>query len=249
LEGKIKLMFPITRVRIRWIGRNPVEIPADRGMQRASAMAAVARSNEARVLTTLDLPNARLRVRWLGLGALKRPFALAVAMLILLIAYSAWTSPNDANTLDETFNPEQGLLADLIGDDINLGDQTIRLIHSPLDIGQAKDAFDHNLDTLMRGRDANPFIMEFDFPQPQEIKGFVMDMGRMDFYLRVKVYAPGSTEFVLYEGEYRQQPPIPHVDMDFDRGPGQVKRIQIEIEQIDPPEEVHVHVREVVFKK
>lgn len=245
LEGTIQLMFRISRIRIRWIGKNDsVEIPTDRGLSRDSMMSATA--STARILTTLDLPNVRLRVRWLGLGTLKLPFLAAVALLLLLVIYSARTQ---SNTNDNTINPGQGAFVDLMSDDIKLGNETFQLSHSPLDIGQAKDAFDNNLDTLMRGRDANPFIMQFDFPQPEAIKGFTMDMGRMDFYLRVKVYAPGSSEPVQYQAEYRQQPPIPHVDMDFVNGPGQVKTIYIEIEQIDPPQEVHVHVREVQFKK
>lgn len=269
-------MFRITRVRIRWIGSNSsAEIPADRGASRAvhpldlyvrvrwvgfgpidkAALprAPITTTTSApltgRVLTTLELPTIRLRLRWLGLGTLKRPFALAVGMVILLIAYSAWSSSGNANNINDTFNPEQGLLADLMSDDIKVGNETFRLVHSPLDIGQAKDAFDHNLDTLMRGRDANPFIMDFEFQQPEAIKGFIMDMGRMDFYVRVKVYEPGGKEPIEYQGEYHQQPPIPHVDMDFVSGPAEVQRIYIEIEQIDPPEEVHVHIREVVFKK
>ena len=247
LEGTIQLMFRISRIRIRWIGKNDsVEMPTDREMSRASMMSAAA--STARILTTVELPNARLRVRWLGLGTLKRPFLTAVALLLLLVIYSARTQSNNPNNADE-INPNQGTFVDLMSDDVQIGSETVHLSHSPLDIGQAKDAFDNNLDTLMRGRDANPFIMQFDFPQPEAIKGFTMDMGRMDFYLRVKVYAPGGTEPVQYQAEYRQQPPIPHVDMDFVNGPGQVKTIYIEIEQINPPEEVHVHIREVQFKK
>jgi hypothetical protein len=123
------------------------------------------------------------------------------------------------------------------------------MIHSPLDIGGAKDVFDGNLETLMRGRDANPFIVDFEFQQPEFIKGFTMDMGRMDFMIRVQVYGADMKEPVVYQDEYREQPAIPHVDIDFASGPAQVKRIYIEIEQINPPEEVHVHIREVVFKK
>lgn len=278
-------MFRIARVRIRWIGRHgQVEIPADRGMSRASVRASRAfhpldlrvrlrwvgfgpiedvslapmykSVNEtivpadARILTTLDLPHVRLRVRWLGLGTLKRPFAVALVLFFGIILYSALTnSSNSGKVEDPIFDPQQGLLSDLMSDDINLGNETIRMIHSPLDIGSAKDVFDGNLETLMRGRDANPFVFDIEFPQPEVIKGFAMDMGRMDFIVRVQVYGTDSEEPMVYQGEFRQQPAIPHVDMDFVNGPGLVNRIYIEIEQIDPPEEVHVHVREVVFKK
>lgn len=241
-------MFRITRIRIRWINRNE-PIPGAQGeswgLDQPRPGGEAVESSNARLLTTLDLPNARLRVRWLGIGSLKRPFLIAVVLLAALIIYSVIVPPNS----DQTFDPDHGLLADLASADIQLGNETIRMIHSPLDIGSPKDVFDGNLDTLMRGRSANPFILDLMFPQPEAIRGFTMDMGRMDFKLRVTVYAPGSSEGVFYEGEYRNQPAIPHVDLDFGKGPGQVRRIHIEIEQIDPPNEVHVHVREVVLKK
>ena len=237
------------KVRLRWVGWGPVDVPAIAAAP-APMTARDAIPSSARVLTTLDLPNVRLRVRWLGLGVLKRPLAVALVLFLGMILYSAWTgSNNPGKTEDPIFDPQQGLLSDLMSDDIQVGNETIRMIHSPLDIGSAKDVFDGNLETLMRGRDANPFVFDIEFPQPEVIKGFAMDMGRMDFIVRVQVYGTDSKEPMIYQGEYRQQPAIPHVDMDFVSGPGLVKRIYIEIEQIDPPEEVHVHVREVVFKK
>ena len=75
-----------------------------------------------------------------------------------------------------------------------------------------------------------------------------MDFGHMDFVMRVQVYGTESTSPVFYKGEYRQQPAIPHVEMNFVDGPEQVTRISIAIEQLNPPDEVHIHVREVLFK-
>ena len=83
----------------------------------------------------------------------------------------------------------------------------------------------------------------------QPITGLTMDFGRMDFILRVQVYGTDEAKPVLYEGEYRAQPDIPHAEIDFSSGPAQVRRIYIEVEQLDPPEEVHIHIREVVFKE
>ncbi len=139
--------------------------------------------------------------------------------------------------------------AGLVADEISLGNETIRMIHTPLDIGEAKDVFDNNIETLMRGQEANPFILDLQFSQPQTIRGLMMDFGRMDFVMRVQVYGTDSSKPVSYQGEYRQQPNIPHIDMDFADGPEQVRQIYIEIEQLNLPDEVHIHVREIVFKK
>lgn len=238
------------RVRLRWVGFGPIEAVSPTPAPRSTIENV--RPAHARVLATLALGNVRMRVSWLGLGTLNRPLTwgtLLVVAFLLYSAYSAWTRTGEGNGTEPAMSPAQAEAAGLVTDDINWGGETIRLVHSPIDIGQAKDAFDSNLDTLMRGVDANPFVMDLELAQPQAVKGFTMDMGRMDFWIRVKVWGPDSSEPVLYQAEYRDQPGIPHVDMDFTSGPAQVKRIQIEIEQINPPEEVHVHVREIVLKK
>jgi hypothetical protein len=101
----------------------------------------------------------------------------------------------------------------------------------------------------MRGLEANPFIIDLQFTQPLVIKGLAMDFGRMDFVMRVQVYGIEGSGPITYEGEYRQQPDIPHVDMDFADGPELVSRIYIEVEQLNAPDEVHVHVREIELKE
>jgi hypothetical protein len=116
-------------------------------------------------------------------------------------------------------------------------------------MGQIKDLFDHDTFTLIRGLEANPFVLDFEFPASRPVSGLVMDFGGMDFDVRVKVYGAHENQPILYENEYRNQPPEPHVDLSFDKGPALVSRIYIEIEQHNPPDEPHIHVREVQFKK
>ena len=166
---------------------------------------------------------------WLGLFALTR---------------SAGESQAGQNASLSQIDPEG-----LVVYEGSQGDSLFRMTHSPLDIGSSQDAFDGDLETLIRGRDANPYLVDFEFTQPQPITGLMMDYGRMDFVLRVQVFGAEDTEPVLYTNEYREQPPIPHVDLDFLAGPFPVRRIYIEIEQLNPPQEVHVHIREIVLKK
>jgi hypothetical protein len=116
-------------------------------------------------------------------------------------------------------------------------------------MGQVKDLFDRDTFTLMRGLEANPFTLDFAFPRPRAIRGLAMDLGGMDFVMRIQVYGADGASPVFYKGEYLQQPPIPHVDVNFADGPAQVSRIYVEIEQLNPPGDVHIHVREVLFKE
>jgi len=194
------------------------------------------------------MPKMTVRVSWVGLGSMNRRSTWMLGLLAVLLGIFAFTRLAHGNDANRALDTEKVVPPGLIADDISLGDETMRMIHSPLDIGTSKDVFDNDIETLMRGREANPFVIDLQFSQPQTIKGLVMDFGRMDFVLRVQVYGTDSTKPIPYKAEYRQQPPIPHVDMNFDGGPEQVRRIYIEIEQLDPPDEVHIHVREIVFK-
>lgn len=237
------------RVRVQWVGFGSTyagRYPAAVSGQAAPGMVIPPSS---RVLATFHLPGRQMRIRWLGLGfgalSLRSKLLLGLYVILLIVLVSM----QPAKEKDPTLVMEKVSSGDLISDDINLGGETIKMIHSPLDIGQAKDAFDGDIQTLMRGRDANPFILDVEFPQPRAITGIMMDFGRMDFLIRVQVYGADSPKPLSYQGEYRQQPDIPHIDMNFDNGPKQVTRIYIEIEQINPPEEVHVHVRELIFKE
>ncbi len=238
------------RVRVKWIGFGST----DSGLQASSTLVRKGESNinplSGRLLGSFSLPKVGLRVIWMGLGSTNRRslgrLGLLAVLLIALFAFTRLSQRSDANYSSDT---ENVVPAGLVADDIPLGNETIRMIHSPLDIGQAKDVFDNNIDTLMRGRDANPFIIDLRFSQPQAIKGLVMYFGRMDFVMRVQVYGIEGSKPISYQGEYRQQPDIPRIDMDFADGPDQVSRIYIEIEQLNPPDQVHIHVREIVFKR
>jgi len=237
------------RVRVSWVGFGSTAsalntVPVTKQMSEMMSI-----SPSIRVLGTFNLPKMNVRVSWIGLASTNRVRTWALGLLIVLLSIFAFRQLTHVNNADQPFEAERDLPPGLITDEISLGDETIRMTHSTLDIGQSKDVFDNNIDTLIRGLEANPFILDFEFSKPQAIKGLMMDFGRMDFVMRVQVYGTGNTSPISYKGEYRQQPPIPHMDMDFVNGPEQVKRIHIEIEQLLPPEEVHIHVREVVFKK
>lgn len=237
------------RVRLRWVGFGPVQ-----GMPRAAPAAQTAGDAipaSTRILRTFDLPNMRVRVGWLGFGSLR----LRTLWTMLLLVACVWlglfalTRPFREGPPSQNAALPQIDTSGLVVYEGSQGDSLFQMIHSPLDIGSSQDAFDGDLETLMRGRDANPFLLHFEFAEPQPITGIMMDFGRMDFALRVQVYGTEDTEPVLYANEYREQPAIPHVDLDFLAGPFPVRRIYIEIEQLNPPEEVHVHIREILFKK
>jgi hypothetical protein len=236
-------------VRVSWVGFGSNGSAFDTTPAKTQLSETMSVSPPIRVLGTFNMPKRTVRVSWIGLAATNRIRTWAFGFLVVLLGIFAFTRLTPMNHAEQPVEAGPVLPAGLITDEIDLGDQTIQMSHSALDIGQAKDVFDGDIETLMRGLEANPFIIDLQFSQPQVIKGLIMDFGRMDFVMRVKVYGTDGAEPISYQGEYRQQPDIPHLDMDFVNGPKQVKHIYIEIEQLQPPEEVHIHVREIVFKK
>lgn len=237
------------RVRLKWVGFGPLE-PAVPGTLAAPPMGKnVPTARPGRVLHTFDLPKMKVRVSWMGSRSRNHIGAWVFGLLAVLLVVFGFTRFAYGNHGDQAFEVEKIDPAGLVVYEMSQGNGMVRMTHSPLDIGQSKDIFDADLESLIRGREANPFILDFAFSQPRAIQGLVMDFGRMDFLLRVQVYGAESRSPTLYESEYRQQPPIPHVEMNFVNGPPQVKRIYIEIEQLNPPDEVHIHVREVLFKE
>lgn len=233
-------MSRITRVRIRWIRENQDESTEVLTIQPAQ------KSPDTPFSILLHLQTLRVNVSWVGFGA-KNRLDLWVWVLVILIAgiFILTRFPSTA-VADSAI---ESAFAGLEIEDVTVNDETIKMTYSSLDIGYAEDIFDGDTSTLIRGLQANPFVLDFVFPVPRPITGLAMDFGGMDFELRVQVYGDGDGKPVLYQSEYRNQPPEPHVELDFPSGPALVSRIYIEIEQLNPPDEPHIHVREVLFRE
>jgi hypothetical protein len=237
------------RVRVKWVGfgvassTSPTQ-PTTRPIPENGSA-----SPQRRVLGTLDLPKIRVRLSWVESQTGTHANALAWSVFVALLAIFVFTRLADVNNADNAFTAGQTQRFEQIAAEVSLNGEPIKITHSRLDIGQVKDLFDLDTVTLIRGREANPFVLDFEFPTPRAITGLVMDFGGMDFDLRVNVYGAEENQQTLYENEYRNQPPEPHVDLGFVDGPALVTRIYIEIEQYNPPDEPHIHVREVLFRE
>ncbi|MCX7669641.1 MAG: hypothetical protein N2439_06190, partial [Anaerolineae bacterium] len=132
---------------------------------------------------------------------------------------------------------------------IELDGQQVDLIYSTLDMGSPADMFDGKRETLARGLAANPFVLEFVFPEPRPIAGLSADFAHMDFTLTARLYGDKDAEGRTYTLEYRDRvPEEPHIEMAFTDPPAAVRKLRLEILQLNPPLDVHIHVREIKFK-
>lgn len=153
-------------------------------------------------------------------------------------------SPN----FEDLLAPEREARVKPVEGQVTIDGQVATVQYSPLDVGQLADLFDGDTFSLVRGLAANPLVFDFTFAEPRTIKGLAADFGTLDFKLTVSLYGDSSGEPAVYGEEYRGLPPDPHVEMPFPSAPDPVSRVRIEIEQLNPPPDVHIHVREFKFE-
>lgn len=128
-----------------------------------------------------------------------------------------------------------------------LNGETLQISHSRLDMGEMHHIFDGDTFTLIRGMEANPFLLELRFPTARTLTGVGLDLGSMaQFEVVAEVYA-GAEAPRVFRQTYRDLPPDPHVDLDFG-GPQTVTRLRLLITNQQAGETTQIHVREVGLK-
>jgi hypothetical protein len=119
--------------------------------------------------------------------------------------------------------------------------------HSPLDIGSAGDLFDGNADTLIRGRAANPLVLELRFSQPRGVTALGLTLATMPrFQIKVGLTrADGTTASIAQD--YHDLPADSQVELAIPGGQQRVHSLRIEIydRQPRPGDGPHIHVRDV----
>jgi hypothetical protein len=117
--------------------------------------------------------------------------------------------------------------------------------HSRLDMGTMINIFDRQKETLIRGQEANPFLIDITFPVPRSIKGLEMSFGAMDMELTANIFAEGSEIPTQYTNLQKGLPPDPTVIWMFGTSMSNVKRIQLLVRDVNQRDRANIHVREV----
>lgn len=129
-----------------------------------------------------------------------------------------------------------------------LGGEPVTILHSQFDVGQLSDLFDHDTYTLVRSKVDNPLIVELTFPQPRSIEGLTLTTGTMDLGVTVKAYADENGEPQVYTQTYTGLPADPTVTLNFDPAPGPIKKLRLEVKDLNAPSDAHIHIREITLK-
>lgn len=123
--------------------------------------------------------------------------------------------------------------------------QAARVEYSAIESGQVADMFDGDRYTVVRGYEANPFVVDIRFSQAVQVSGLAADFGSMDFTLSVLVYPEGAQEPVTFARTYRNLADDPHVELLLDGETFVTKRVRIEVLSLNAGEKAKIHVREL----
>lgn len=130
---------------------------------------------------------------------------------------------------------------------LDIRGEIVTVRYSALDMGTISQVFDGNMETLIRGLEANPLVVEVDFAVPKRLQGVDVMVGVVPTILRVKAYPPGHDIPVEFEVRAPHAEMNRQVPVDFGR-PLEVSQLRIEISNADNVEPTHVHVWEINWR-
>jgi len=151
-----------------------------------------------------------------------------------------------ADDADAVFAREREARKQLIEASVIVEGQALTVRHSPLDMGRPDDLFDGRGDTLIRGAEANPFVLELAFPRPRPIGKVAVALGAMDRVgLRLVVTPAEGGKARVFESSQTNRPARPRLELALPGGPVLASRLRLEITEVGGGEITHVHVYEL----
>lgn len=125
--------------------------------------------------------------------------------------------------------------------------QVIALRHSVIDMGGPELIFDGDLFTLMRGLEANPFVLELTFPEAQRFSQVQADFGLAQVTFTALLYPAGEGEPLRYEASRSNSASLETLmSLDLSGSP-LVTRIRFEILDRAAGEAANIHIRELTL--
>ena len=148
---------------------------------------------------------------------------------------------------EAVFAAEKEARRTLVEAQVNLEGQTVAVRHSVIDMGSPDLIFDGDHFTLMRGLEANPFILELTFPEPRRFTQVQADFGLANLTLTALLYPEGQEMPLSYESRRsnsNDQDPLMSLDLS---GSPAVTRLRFEIFNRAAGETANIHIRELTL--
>jgi hypothetical protein len=135
----------------------------------------------------------------------------------------------------------------LVDGSVTLAGEQVRVRHSRLDMGRIRDALDGDTRTLFRGLEANPLVVEFSFGTAKEVTGVSLDVGSMEFAVKVEASPEDGGTPTTSSASFRNNPTDPHVDVALPHAV-RAQTLRLEITNLHERDVAHIHVREITVR-
>lgn len=143
------------------------------------------------------------------------------------------------------FAKERELRAMLMEEPLSVGAQTWTVRHSQNDMGNLEAIVDGRLETIMRGLEANPFVLDARFSSPRRVRQVSVSLGAMDQAGLVLQVFPASGTPTTLRLTISNRPAKDWIDLPIPAGPVEADRVRLEITDGDPAIPSHIEVREL----
>ena len=105
-----------------------------------------------------------------------------------------WLACNTRGNVDEIFAEEKARASQLVEGQVVLDGKPVLMRYSQTDMGLPEQLFDGDKFTLIRGLEANPFILELHFPEPRPLTGLQAAFGSVNYDITARLYPTTRTE-------------------------------------------------------
>jgi len=151
------------------------------------------------------------------------------------------------NNIDTLLEEEREERRALLEEHLTIAGQDVLVRYSMLDMGSIELLFDGNVSTVARTLEANPFVIELDFPEPHQVSGASLVLGSAYLQVQISVTVSGVPEPVVFEGTFRGSVAEPELTLDFGRKlSAEALRFEILVPGVAEP--ANVHVWEIVLR-
>jgi hypothetical protein len=150
------------------------------------------------------------------------------------------------DNIDQVIADQKAQLNRLVEGDITLNGEKVHVRYSPLDSGPIDNAFDGNLDTLVKTGGANPLVIELEFPTPRQLSSLTARVGSEPVTVTVTLTGDGDVPL----GTFSQQAGasgFKDVTVDF-AGVKAVTKLHFELLDTLAPDPSPVHLWELTLR-
>ena len=133
---------------------------------------------------------------------------------------------------------------------VTIDGQAAKMSFSPLDIGEVGNLFDHQVESLIRGKDANPLVLDIQLAQPRSVSVISMTLATMPHaQIKVEVTSEGG-DTTSFSRDFNDIRGMPDVELPIPNAPVRTRRLRIEILDLTPrgDDAYHIHVRELQLR-